>query len=363
MDIISYILSKKYTDKSLVGAGALKGANCTIQSIEPISGGHRITFKWVLNDDTVETDTMDVMDGDNGLGIKSVDINSKNHLIVTYDDNTTHDAGLIRGGSGGGSTVVVTPTLSSGTKIAEIEVDGDTQSIFAPSGGGASALSELSDIDFSTLSDGDVLVYDNTSGKWVNESPEDGALVTAVLSKATMPTAGVEYEDIVILYIGTTSANYTKGHSYLCVENSGSYSWTDITPSGGSGSTVVVTPVLESGTKIAEIDVDGTTTNLFAPSGSGSTFAQFEVTTSGWTADTTSQSGSTLYKKAIALTSVSSTFGVVSIGSTGTLPSLAEQTAFDLVQYVTIDSTVPCLYLYASDIPTDLFYIKVEGVA
>ena len=132
MDIISYILSKKYTDKSLVGAGALKGANCTIQSIEPISGGHRITFKWILNDDTVETDTMDVMDGNDGLGIKSIDINSNNHLIVTYDDNTTHDAGLIEGD---GSTVTYTQTLQSGTKIGEITIDGTKTNIFAPSGG------------------------------------------------------------------------------------------------------------------------------------------------------------------------------------------------------------------------------------
>lgn len=94
----------------------------------------------------------------------------------------------------------------------------------------------------------------------------------------------------------------------------------------------------------------------------GSTEKQFEVTTSGWTADTTSQSGSTLYKKAIALTQVDSTFGVVAIGAMGTLPTVAQQTAFDLVQYVTIDSAVPCLYLYASAIPTDSFYIKVEGV-
>lgn len=134
---------------------------------------------------------------------------------------------------------------------------------------------------------------------------------------------------------------------------------------GQDGSIVTVTQTLSSGTKIAEIDVDGTTTNLFAPSGGGGTtlVTQFEVTTSGWTADSTTQSGATLYKKSIALTQVDSTFGVVAIGSTGTLPSLAEQTAFDLVQYVTIDSTVPCLYLYASDIPTDSFYIKVEGVA
>ena len=38
---------------------------------------------------------------------------------------------------------------------------------------------------------------------------------------------------------------------------------------GGSGSTVTVTQVLTSGTKIATIGVDGTDTDLFAPSGGG----------------------------------------------------------------------------------------------
>ena len=189
-------------------------------------------------------------------------------------------------------------------------------------------MSELTDVDLSTLSDGDVLVYDATSGKWVNESPEDGALVEAVLSKSVMPTASADYNGIPVLYIGSTSANYTKGHTYVCEESGGVYSWTDVTPSGG-------TPQV----------------------------AQFEVTTSGWTADTTSQSGSTLYKKAIALTQVDTEFPTVNIGSTGSLPTKAQQTAYDLLQYVTVDSTVPCLYLYASAIPTNVFYIKVEGVA
>lgn len=36
----------------------------------------------------------------------------------------------------GGSTVVVTPILTTGTKIAEIDVDGETSSLYAPAGGG-----------------------------------------------------------------------------------------------------------------------------------------------------------------------------------------------------------------------------------
>lgn len=40
-------------------------------------------------------DGQDGADGEDGLGIKSVDINGSNHLIITYDDDTTKDAGEI----------------------------------------------------------------------------------------------------------------------------------------------------------------------------------------------------------------------------------------------------------------------------
>lgn len=40
------------------------------------------------------------------------------------------------GGGGGGSTVTITPTLSSGTKIADYSIDGVNNSLYAPSGGG-----------------------------------------------------------------------------------------------------------------------------------------------------------------------------------------------------------------------------------
>lgn len=89
----------------------------------------------------------------------------------------------------------------------------------------------------------------------------------------------------------------------------------------------------------------------------------FEVSTSNWVQDTTSQSGSTLYKKTISLTNVYKNVPDVSIGASSGLPTTAQQTAYDLLKYVTVDDAVPCLYLYASAIPTDAFYINVEGVA
>lgn len=69
-----------------------------------------------------------------------------------------------------GSVVTVTQTLSSGTKIAEVSVDGTVTNLYAPSGsGGATSLSGLSDVQLSqSIGDGQALRYDSTNGKWVN---------------------------------------------------------------------------------------------------------------------------------------------------------------------------------------------------
>ena len=86
------------------------------------------------------------------------------------------------------------------------------------------------------------------------------------------------------------------------------------------------------------------------------------VNTSSWTADTSSQSGTTLYKKTISLSHVYVTSPSVDIStSTGSgLPTTAQQEAYDLLQYVTVDGTT--MYLYASAIPSTTFYIGIEGV-
>lgn len=42
------------------------------------------------------------------------------------------------GGGGGGSTVTITSTLSTGTKIADFEIDGASGALYAPQGGGGS---------------------------------------------------------------------------------------------------------------------------------------------------------------------------------------------------------------------------------
>lgn len=66
MDMVLMALLKKYVNDSLVGVGALKGAPCTIKSITEITGGNRITFSWVDDEETEHTSTLDVMNGAKG---------------------------------------------------------------------------------------------------------------------------------------------------------------------------------------------------------------------------------------------------------------------------------------------------------
>ena len=78
-----------------------------------------------------------------------------------------------------GDTVGVTQVQSTGTKIATVTVNGTGTDIYAPTSGGATALSGLSDVDLTTPSDGQVLTYDNTNSKWINANASGGTTVIA----------------------------------------------------------------------------------------------------------------------------------------------------------------------------------------
>lgn len=57
--------------------------------------------------------------GPAGKGIKNVAINDTNHLIITYTDDTTHDAGIIESGGGGSSSYIAwLPTVDSNGNIS-----------------------------------------------------------------------------------------------------------------------------------------------------------------------------------------------------------------------------------------------------
>lgn len=163
-----------------------------------------------------------------------------------------------------------------------------------------------SDVNISSPTDGQILKYDSATNKWINAAASEGA----------------EIDD--------TTTSTTKVWSSSKVNT-------------------------ELGNKANSTTV----TNNNTAQNNKHKVTSKQVTTSGWTSDTSSQSGSTLYKKTITLSHVYVTSPTVEIGASGVLPTTAQQEAYDLLQYVTINGTT--LTLYGSAVPTTAYYINIEG--
>lgn len=77
-----------------------------------------------------------------------------------------------------------------------------------------------------------------------------------------------------------------------------------------SGDKVTVTPITDSGTKIAEIKVNNTTSELYAPDGGSQDYSTTEYVIGKWT------DGKTLYEKVITFNYVSGQYTHVAFDST-----------------------------------------------
>lgn len=110
LEILTLGSSKTYTKESLLGGGAVVGKNVTISSITPIEGGNKVTFSYTLDDGTVKTSSMNVMDGIDGLpgkdsvGISKIEKIGTVDLVdiyrITFTDNSTFDYEVTNGTDG-----------------------------------------------------------------------------------------------------------------------------------------------------------------------------------------------------------------------------------------------------------------------
>ena len=173
MDTLTLALAKGYTDETVIGGGAIKGKNCTITSISNITGGHRVTFKWTLDDGTEKTGTMDVMDGtdgDDGVGIASITAEG-NVMTITYTD--------------GNSDTVTLPTA---------DVD----------------LEDIDDVVITSPSNNQALCYDSATGKWINKTVSGGGGSAELESDVTSNTAVGAIPSGTTLYTGTTFTEFVQ---------------------------------------------------------------------------------------------------------------------------------------------------------
>ena len=63
LSAVTYALCKKYTDASLDGVGALKGAPCKVQSVVKTDGRSVVTLEWKSDSGIVQTSKVYVNDG------------------------------------------------------------------------------------------------------------------------------------------------------------------------------------------------------------------------------------------------------------------------------------------------------------
>lgn len=160
-DIIA--LAKKYTDETVEGGGAIKGKNCTIQSITDIEGGKKVTFLWTLDDGTEKTDYMVVtngIQGEDGVGITSMEADGSVLVIETSDGKVTR---------------VPIPTVA------------------------ANNLEDLGNVNINeeTLANGQVIKFNAETGRWenVNVGGGGGSLEDDLTTSVTVGgiTSGTTY--------------------------------------------------------------------------------------------------------------------------------------------------------------------------
>ena len=93
--IIAYILSKKYTNDTVIGMGAIKGAACQVQSINKVNKTTTITLEWEDNVGTSHTQSFDIEDGLDGVSVTGATIKPDGHLELTLSNGNSIDCGQV----------------------------------------------------------------------------------------------------------------------------------------------------------------------------------------------------------------------------------------------------------------------------
>lgn len=167
---------KSYVNQVLVGMGVLKGAPCMVKSVVDSGDTHTITLEWEDTEGTTHETEFTVKDG------------AKGDPGQTGQTGQTGPAGA--DGTDGFSPTITVKTSTGDTYILTItDAKGsyDTPNLKGSGGGGASALSDLTDVDLTNLAVGDMLVYsettdaqDQTVGFWVVAKPLTSISVNGV---------------------------------------------------------------------------------------------------------------------------------------------------------------------------------------
>lgn len=132
MDIATLVAAKRYTNETVIGMGALKGAPCTVKSVTPVTGGNEVILSWTATDGSVKENSFTVKDGVSVVGV-SIDTPT-NSLIVELSDGSTRNAGVLPKGEKGdkGFSPTITENPDNTNEIYKLDVTNEDGTFTTP---------------------------------------------------------------------------------------------------------------------------------------------------------------------------------------------------------------------------------------
>ena len=146
-------------------------------------------------------------------------------LTITTEEGSYDTPNLKGGGSGGAATLgelddvtLTNPHTGQILKyVAGVWINADGVEI--------QSLGDIADVNFSNLQQGQMLIWNAATSKWINADAVNPTQFS------TMPEAA-EHPNAIVQYIGATNANYTKGYFYhsnpTIISGEVVYSWAQI---------------------------------------------------------------------------------------------------------------------------------------
>jgi len=207
VDIITYALSKKYTDETAMQFGGLKGAPCKVKSVEKRNGVNIVTFEWKNDAGEVRESQLVVNDGTPIYVWESGNLYKYGDLVIyascfyrciaensdtVFDDRKWNEIG-----SPDGNYDIV----ENSTMLPPIFTSADRKMYYA-------------------IEEGIFYLWDGYY--WV---PQNN-----LVQYPKMPTPKRVLLGRVTQYIGETNLSFTSGHFYKCIfdEDSQSYKWDEM---------------------------------------------------------------------------------------------------------------------------------------
>ena len=146
--------------------------------------------------------------------------------VLAKKSNSDYDVEWVNQSGGGGSTVAVTQILSSGTKIAEIDIDGQTTDLYAPEGGGEGFVNPVLVNRANLYSTSERII-----GQWIDGKPLYQIVRDTPFSDVSLiPTMTSNTSDVCEV---SSIGDYQSNYSYKAFDNDDATYWSSTTNNYG----------------------------------------------------------------------------------------------------------------------------------